>query len=137
MQKIPIFYGFSHSLLCRWKFQQTLMMDANFRLKMKDRGATDVALGPGWAYCVESRKFKAHVEEVGGVLEVRRIYAAYYAYGTHCHGQLNTCNAELNAIANADKGRRGYIATGVGMVMCARHAFVRARAVGDLQKGEK
>ena len=41
------------------------MMDANFRLKMKDRGATDVALGPGWAYCVETDRFKAHVREFG------------------------------------------------------------------------
>ena len=56
----------------RWKFQQTLMMDANFRLKMKDRGATDVSLGPGWAYCVEPSKFKTHVENFGGVEEVCR-----------------------------------------------------------------
>ena len=29
------------------------MLDANFRLKLKDRGFKDMELAPGWAYFVE------------------------------------------------------------------------------------
>ncbi|TFK79917.1 hypothetical protein K466DRAFT_504786, partial [Polyporus arcularius HHB13444] len=47
------------------------------------------------------------------------------------------CSAEHNAIINANVKRDGYVASGVGAVLCARHALVRKNGVGDTQQGEK
>ena len=46
-----------------WSYQLFLMVDANFRLKLKDRGTTDIHLGPGWAYVVEDSKYRSHIAE--------------------------------------------------------------------------
>ncbi len=51
--------------------------------------------------------------------------------------QKNKCSAEHKAILNANLRREGYIASGVGAVLCARHALVRKTAVGDIPNGEK
>ena len=44
---------------------------------------------------------------------------------------------EHNAILKASIRREGYIASGVGAVLCARHALVRKNGTGDLQLGER
>lgn len=41
------------------------MLDANFRLKLKDRNFVDPPLGPGLAYYVESSGYMQHVEASG------------------------------------------------------------------------
>ena len=41
------------------------MMDANFKLRSKDRSVQDVALSPGWAYYVQQEAFAKHVEAFG------------------------------------------------------------------------
>ncbi|KAI0744413.1 hypothetical protein C8Q76DRAFT_606972, partial [Earliella scabrosa] len=103
----------------RWLYTLFLMVDANFRAKLKDRGLADMELGPGWSYYVENSTFKTHVETLG------------------TQNEKNTCSAEHKAIQNANLRREGYIASGVGAVLCARHAIVRRNAVGDLPNGEK
>ncbi|KAI0747751.1 hypothetical protein C8Q80DRAFT_1055754, partial [Daedaleopsis nitida] len=47
-----------------------------------------------------------------------------------------TCSAEHNAIVKASIRKEGYIASGVGAVLCAWHALVRKNGAGDLQLGE-
>ncbi|KAI0739804.1 hypothetical protein C8Q80DRAFT_1124130 [Daedaleopsis nitida] len=91
----------------KWIYTLFLMLDANFRAKLKDCGLQDIELGPGWSYYVENAKFKSHVQSIGSQLD------------------------------NANLRRQGYIASGVGAVLCARHAMVRKNAVGDLPNGEK
>ncbi|KAI0746139.1 hypothetical protein C8Q76DRAFT_604722, partial [Earliella scabrosa] len=49
----------------------------------------------------------------------------------------NTCSAEHNAILKANLRKEGYIASGIGAVLCARHALVRKNGAGDIQLGEK
>ena len=48
-----------------WLYRLYLAIDANFRLKLKDRGLKDVYLGPGWVYTVEDSKFKCHINKFG------------------------------------------------------------------------
>ncbi|KAJ7726612.1 hypothetical protein B0H16DRAFT_1665711 [Mycena metata] len=51
--------------------------------------------------------------------------------------EMSTCSG-LAALDYANtKFSRGYSTTGVGMGVCARHEFVQANGVGDLQKGER
>jgi hypothetical protein len=50
---------------------------------------------------------------------------------------MSTCSG-LAALDYANtKFSRGYSTTGVGMGVCARHEFVQANGVGDLQRGER
>ncbi|KAJ8455539.1 hypothetical protein ONZ51_g12418 [Trametes cubensis] len=103
-----------------WLYTLYLMMDANFRCRCKDRGLDDVQIAPGWSYYVEQDKFVEHV-----------------ARTCDREDEKNTCSAEHNAIIKANMRKEGYIASGVGAVLCARHAFFRPNGVGDLHLGEK
>lgn len=37
------------------------MVDANFKLKLKDKDIPDTYMGSGWAYFVEESKFKSYL----------------------------------------------------------------------------
>lgn len=51
---------------------------------------------------------------------------------------MNTCGSHLKAIDHANMNySNGYLATGVGAVVCARHTLLRKNGVCDLQKGER
>lgn len=47
-----------------------LSLDANFRLKSKERGIKDVRLGDGFAYLVEEERFKRHIAVSSHAVEV-------------------------------------------------------------------
>ncbi len=47
-----------------------LSLDANFRLKCKERGIKDVRLGNGYAYMVEEDQFKSHIAVSSHAIEV-------------------------------------------------------------------
>ncbi|TDL13645.1 hypothetical protein BD410DRAFT_735067, partial [Rickenella mellea] len=103
-----------------WLYTLMLSIDANFRLKLKDRGFKDPELGSGWAYFVETDLYMAHLET--------------------CKDQdeINTCDSNLHAVDHANtRFSKGYTTTGVGCVVCTRHTLVRKNGVGDLQKGER
>lgn len=49
-----------------------LTIDANFRLKLKEKGnQADAALGNGWSHWVPREDFNAYVAAYGAVVEVR------------------------------------------------------------------
>ncbi|KAI0669043.1 hypothetical protein C8Q78DRAFT_1194055 [Trametes maxima] len=103
-----------------WLYTLYLMMDANFKCRCKDRGLDDVELAPGWSYYVNEERFQEYLKNT----------ANYQA-------ERNTCSAEHNAILKANLRKEGYIASGIGAVFCARHAFFRPNGAGDLHLGEK
>ena len=39
------------------------MVDANFKLKLKDKGISDAFLGSGWAYFVNNQTFGTYLED--------------------------------------------------------------------------
>ena len=45
----------------RFLYTLFLAFDANFKLKSKDRGITDVELAPGWGCFVEEKKYQEHL----------------------------------------------------------------------------
>ncbi|KAI0643898.1 hypothetical protein C8Q79DRAFT_1002434 [Trametes meyenii] len=102
-----------------WIYTLYLMMDANFRCRCKDRGLEDIELAPGWSYYVEEAKFREYLKKAG--LDVDE----------------NSCSAEHNAILNANLCKEGYVASGVGAVLCACHALFRPNGTADLHLGEK
>ncbi|KAJ7019263.1 hypothetical protein C8F04DRAFT_913208, partial [Mycena alexandri] len=98
-----------------------LAIDACFRLKRRlvSSELKDPSLGPGWSYMVESSPYRAYLLSVTDQKE------------------MSTCSG-LAALDYANtKFSKGYSSTGVGMGVCARHEFVQANGVGDLQKGER
>ncbi|KAJ7462644.1 hypothetical protein B0H11DRAFT_1734840 [Mycena galericulata] len=98
-----------------------LALDACFRLKrrMISSELKDPGLGTGWAYVMENAPYRHFLLTVTDQKE------------------MSTCSG-LAALDYANtKFSRGYSTTGVGMGVCARHEFVQANGVGDLQKGER
>ncbi|KAJ6518038.1 hypothetical protein C8R47DRAFT_960048 [Mycena vitilis] len=98
-----------------------LALDACFRLKrrMISNEVRDPGLGTGWAYVMENAPYRHFLLKVTDQKE------------------MSTCSG-LAALDFANtKFSRGYSTTGVGMGVCARHEFVQANGVGDLQKGER
>lgn len=50
----------------RWKYQLILAVDANFRMKNKERNTNDMpALGDGWAHFVPEKLYMEHVRKWG------------------------------------------------------------------------
>jgi hypothetical protein len=49
------------NLTSRFLYILYIAVDANFKLKGKDRGLKDVELMPGWAYFVREEEFQAHI----------------------------------------------------------------------------
>ncbi|KAF9470706.1 hypothetical protein BDN70DRAFT_939490 [Pholiota conissans] len=96
-----------------------LAIDANFKLKQKERGITDIELAPGWGCYVESSRYDKHVN----------LHAK--------EADVNSCRSEHNAIARADTAIPGYAVNAVGLGLCSRHSLIRGNGVVDLRKGEK
>jgi hypothetical protein len=56
----------------RWKYRLILAIDANFRMKNKDRSAKDMpALGDGWAHFVPEAPYMKHIRKWGHEEHVR------------------------------------------------------------------
>lgn len=47
--------------LFRWLYRCFLAVDANFRLKLKNREISDPETGSGWSYFVENERYGKHV----------------------------------------------------------------------------
>jgi len=60
----------SHSFL-RWIYAQFIAIDANFRLKLKNRQINDPELGSGWSYFVENSQYTHHVASNPNEKDVR------------------------------------------------------------------
>ncbi|TFK18461.1 hypothetical protein FA15DRAFT_729809 [Coprinopsis marcescibilis] len=107
-------------LLIEFIYTLFVAIDANFKLKGKERGLQDVELAPGWG---------AFVEEEG-----YRTYTGQYID----QAEINTCESEHDAIVRAAVHRTpGYSVTGAGLVICSRNCLIRRNGAGDLQKGER
>jgi hypothetical protein len=52
-------------------YAQFIAVDANFRLKLKNRGINDPELGSGWSYFVENSAYTHHIKENSHEEEVR------------------------------------------------------------------
>jgi hypothetical protein len=61
----------------RWLYSLILTIDANFRLKNKERNLShDVSLGDGWAFWVESTPYQEYFKEYGHQEEVGKVSAS-------------------------------------------------------------
>lgn len=98
-----------------------LMVDANFRLKNKDRPKirNDFPIGSGLSYFVGLGPYKE------------------YLASCTVQTEINICDSGLHAVDHANtRGNDKYLSSGVGAAQC-KHMLVRPNGVGDLQKGEK
>ncbi|EIN05248.1 hypothetical protein PUNSTDRAFT_75081, partial [Punctularia strigosozonata HHB-11173 SS5] len=104
-----------------WLYTQFIGVDACFKLKLRDRGFQDPALGDGLAYFVSDVQYKHHLKECTNVQDVEPCDAHHHAVS-----QMNTKN-----------NNKKVLVTGLGAVVCARHSLMRKNAVADLTKGER
>lgn len=101
-----------------------LALDANFRLKLKDRAIRgDAGLVNGSGYFVNQTTFNEELAR------------------NNVHPPLkddSTCDSTFAAIERANSRlSRGYSVTGVVAAIDSRHGFVLPSAVANLQKGER
>ena len=114
-------------------------LDANFRLRRRVvlNYEIDPSLSQGWGYFVEDTAFKAYLHDhKGDTQEVHSYFQWIYLRILNLM-QKSTCSNH-NAVNMADmKMKKGCDATGVGMVVCARHGMRLPNGVADLQYGER
>lgn len=67
---------YSLTTVLSWLYGMSLAVDANFRLKLKDRGVVDPELGPGWSYFVNDEKYKAEIIKHPQPIEVHIVMAS-------------------------------------------------------------
>jgi hypothetical protein len=66
-------HGTQLRLPLRWIYVQFIAVDANFKLKLKNRRINDPELGSGWSYFVENSAYTHHVANNTHDQEVGRI----------------------------------------------------------------
>ena len=117
-----------------------LSMDANFKLKQKERGYMDPPLSNGLAYMVSDKMLTAHLAQCKDEKILKADVSPHLLTESILSDlirQAPTCGSSFHAINDAHTKRSaGYAVTGVGGVDCARHGFKRPSGVVDLQKGE-
>ena len=67
-------------MFIRWLYTAFLAVDANFRMKLKNRRIDDPEIGSGWSYFVENGRYTDHVSRKTIEREVSpfRHYCSYY-----------------------------------------------------------
>ncbi|RDX39929.1 hypothetical protein OH76DRAFT_1366991 [Lentinus brumalis] len=105
----------------QYLYVMCVAIDACFRLKRRQVSSEekDPILGSGWGYFVEDTGYQTVLKGYGEQDEV-----------STCTGFAAMTQANM-------KYSKGYAASGVGAVICARHKFFLANGVGDTQVGEK
>jgi len=120
----------------RWLYSLFLAIDANFRLKLKNRKIKDPEVGSGWAYFVENSRYIGHVSQNANDAEVSN-----FSYGDSFYSRLpkvTSCGSDFHAVSQANKrSTKDYVASGVVACVCARHSLMMKNGVGDLQRGER
>ncbi|VDB96085.1 unnamed protein product [Peniophora sp. CBMAI 1063] len=104
----------------RFLYALLIAIDANFKLKMKDKGAKNIELGDGWSFFVGNEEYEEHLKNNTDLTEMKQ------------------CESEHNALRNANMATsKRWAVNGVGVAMCARHLLYRAQGVVDLPRGER
>lgn len=112
-------------------------LDANFRLRRRavSNNEQDPSLSKGWGYFVEDAAFKAYLTDHNN--DVQEVCSHISDAPILTSIQKSTCSNH-NAVNMADvKSKKGCDATGVGMVVCARHGMRLPNGIADLQYGER
>lgn len=65
--------------ICRWLYALIVTIDANFWLKLKEKGIlNDPALGDGWAHWVASQPYLKYVKKYGHQIEVNCLLSYFF-----------------------------------------------------------
>jgi hypothetical protein len=120
----------------RWLYSLFLAVDANFRLKLKDRKIQDPEIGSGWAYFVETNRYLEHISQSTDDLEVSEL--SHNGSGHQHLFKVTGCGSNFHAVNQVNrKSTKDYVASGVVACVCARHSLMMKNGVGDLQRGER
>ena len=96
----------------RWLYTLFLAVDANFRLKLKNRGINDPDIGSGWAYFVENQQYTKHVSQNTNDVEVGRFPLNTSRFSPSI--KVTGCSSNFHAVNQANrKSKKDYIASGV------------------------
>jgi hypothetical protein len=88
---------------CRFLYTQFLAVDANFKLKGKDRGIKDLELMPGWASFVEDGRYHEHIAQYVDQPEVR-VTTAIPLINSSCANRLTRVNQSMMLLSELRSG---------------------------------
>ena len=71
------------TVILRFLYTIFLAVDANFKLKNKERGIKDFELDPGWGCYVETNRYFQHLDNYADQAEASLIYIYIYAVLTY------------------------------------------------------
>jgi len=93
-------------------------------------------LNEGWAYFVEEKPYKAHLEKHWAQKQDVRCNDCSTIGPLKKKSQRSVC-VNHDAVNKPDQEAKGLAASGVLTVDCARHNLKRPNGVGDIQAGER
>ena len=113
-------------------------IDANFKLQRKKVSTEerDPSLNEGWAYFVEEKPYKAHLEEHWAQKQDVCCSDCSAIDSLIFFSQHSVC-VNHDAVNKPDREARGLAASGVLTVDCTRHNLKCPNGVGDIQGGER
>ncbi|TFY75854.1 hypothetical protein EWM64_g8158 [Hericium alpestre] len=103
----------------KWLYALILAIDANFKMKRKQKKDTQKELGSGWAYFVEESSYQRYLENYTDQKEMKH------------------CDSNHSAVDHANLlAQKRFAVTGVGAIVCACHGFFHKHGISDLQCSE-
>ncbi len=116
-----------------------MAIDINFRLKHLDKSTDerDPGLHMGLAYFVEQEAYIKHVRKYANQKEVCHSVHSFRVGSSWLYVQISSCSSFKMLAHTEMKNNKGLRATGVVMVICARHEMILPMSAGDLQVGER
>ncbi|KZV68900.1 hypothetical protein PENSPDRAFT_581762 [Peniophora sp. CONT] len=104
----------------RFLYSLPVSLDANFKMRRKNRDLHEDALSDGFSYTVKTSTFLDHLSKFNDTAEMK------YCKSTH------------QAVNNANQsGDARFDINGIGACVCARHNLYRAQCIVDLFQGER
>ena len=132
----PFSYIILVSRPTRFLYILYVSVDANFKLKGKERNLKDIELMPGWGAYVPEVGFKDHITKHANDPQVSVVVILHMIFLTFAQ-IINTCESEHDALVRANtRSSPGYAISGASLVICSRHCLIRKNGAGDLYLGE-
>jgi hypothetical protein len=74
VSRVPFVFENAYDLRIRFLYILYISVDANFKLKGKERGLEDVELMPGWGPFVEESEYQSYIANYVDEPEVRTLF---------------------------------------------------------------
>lgn len=120
----------------RWMYILVLSLDANFKLKLKDREFDNVDLTKGWSYFVNETKYQGFISQYGDQTEASTIFLLYQTEGSF--GRAGQCMFSRAQGYSKSQRFTTWVSSNRcrGMSLCPPRSYPQERCCGFAEGGE-